>query len=68
MRNKLSELDTLGRFSAIFLTSETTSVMSCLLSYTICLFGKEAYSNRKEFAPKGSKYFPIRVDLFSEGK
>ena len=25
------------------------------------------YSLRKEFAPKGSKFFPFRVDPFSEG-
>ena len=27
---------------------------------------KRVYSKRKEFAPKGSKFFPFRVDLFSE--
>ena len=28
---------------------------------------KGVYSIRKEFAPKGSKFFPYRVDPFSEG-
>ena len=27
-------------------------------------FWKGVYSKRKEFAPKGSKFFPFRVDLF----
>ena len=27
---------------------------------------KGVYSKRKEFAPKGSKFFPFRVDPFSE--
>ena len=26
------------------------------------------YSKRKEFAPKGSKFFPFRIDTFSERK
>ena len=28
---------------------------------------KGVYSKRKEFAPLGSKFFPFRVDPFSEG-
>ena len=28
---------------------------------------KKVYSKRKEFAPNGSKFFPFRVDHFSEG-
>ena len=31
-------------------------------------FLKKAYCKRKESAPTGSKFFPFRVDLFSEGK
>ena len=30
-------------------------------------FLKGIYSKRKEFAPKWSKFFPFRVDPFSEG-
>ena len=30
-------------------------------------FWKGVYSKRKEFAPKGSKFFPFREDIFSEG-
>ena len=30
-------------------------------------FWKEVYPKRKEFAPPGSKFFPFRVDPFSEG-
>ena len=30
-------------------------------------FLKDTYSKRKEFAPLGSKFFPFRVDPFSEG-
>ena len=29
---------------------------------------KSVFSKRKEFAPKGSKFFPFRADSFSEGK
>ena len=29
---------------------------------------KGIYSERKEFAPKGSKFFPFRVDTFAEGR
>ena len=29
-------------------------------------FWKLVYSRRKEFAPKGSKFFPFEVDPFSE--
>ena len=30
-------------------------------------FLKGLYSERKEFAPLGSKFFPFRIDPFSEG-
>ena len=39
---------------------------SCLLSCTLCSFVKGVYSKKKEFAPKRSKFFPFRVDRFSE--
>ena len=29
---------------------------------------ENVYSKRKEFAPPGSKFFPFRVDHFSEGR
>ena len=36
--------------------------------WIVCIsFWKGAYSKRKEFAPKGSKFFPFRVDPFLEG-
>ena len=48
-------------------TSGTTFVHLCLLSCTVSPFWKGVYTERKEFAPNGSKFFPLRVDLFSEG-
>ena len=33
----------------------------------LCPFKNMVYSIRKEFAPRESKFFPYRVDLFSEG-
>ena len=65
----LSGLDTLGRFYT-FPPRETTFVASCLLScITIPFWKKRVYYKRKEFAPKGSKFFPFRVDpLLKEGK
>ena len=39
---------------------------SYLLSCTSFPFQKGVYSKRKEIAPLGSKFFPFRVDLFSE--
>ena len=32
-----------------------------------CTFLKGVYSKRYEFAPSGSKFFPFKVDPFSEG-
>ena len=43
------------------LSGETT------LSKLFCPIPKWIYTIRKEFAPKGSKFFPYRVDPFSEG-
>ena len=42
-------------------------VISCLLSCKASSFWKEIYSKRKEFGSLGSKFFPFRVDPFSEG-
>ena len=40
----------------------------CVPSIKIVLtFWKGVYSKRKEFAPRRSKFFPFRVDPFSEG-
>ena len=41
---------------------------SCLLQCTPSRFQNGVYSIRKEFASSGSKFFPFRVDPFSEGK
>ena len=40
--------------------------MGVLLSSTPNTFENRVYFKRKEFAPKGSKFFPFRVDPFSE--
>ena len=32
------------------------------ISKLFCVFWKGVYSKRKEFAPKGSKFFPFRID------
>ena len=39
---------------------------SCLPDCTATPFWKRVYSIRKEFAPVGSKFFPYRIDPFSE--
>ena len=44
-----------------------------LLWFPVCFpasspFWKRIYCKREEFAPKGSKFFLFRIDLFSEGK
>ena len=49
-----------------FFTRKITFVTSCLLSCTPnFFFPKRVHPKRKEFALKGSKLFPSRVDLFS---
>ena len=50
-----------------FLTREITwdFLLAFLHTYP---FWKGVYSKRKEFAPHGSKFFPFRVDPFSEGR
>ena len=64
--HNLVGLNTLGRFS-VMLSRETIVVTSCLLSCNPGPFWKGVYSRRKEFAPKGSKFFPCRVDSFQKG-
>ena len=46
------------------LDKEIDHVTSCLLSWTWSPFWKGVYSERKEFAPKGSKFFPFRICPF----
>ena len=53
-------------FIAIFSARETVFMTSCLLSCTSSPFWKGVFSKSKEFAPKGSKFFPFRVDPFLE--
>ena len=61
----LRGLDTFGRFSAI-LYKGNNFMTSYLPSCTLSPFWKEIYSKRKEFAPTGSKFFPVRVNPFSK--
>ena len=61
-------MDTLGRFSA-FLARETILLSVVLFPvYLYIPFWKEVFSKKKEFAPRGNKFFLFRVDPFSEGK
>ena len=62
----LMGLDTHGRFPAIFYKSDILW-LPVLFSCTPSPSWKWVYSQRKEFAPNGSKFFPLRVDPFSEG-
>ena len=50
-----------------FLTRETIIGTSCLLTCIPVPFWKGIYSKRKEFVPIVSKFFPFRIDPFSEG-
>ena len=45
---------------------ETTFMTSYMLFCTLNPICKRVYSKRKEFAPRGSKFFPFRVDPFSD--
>ena len=51
-------------FSSIF--KEEDSFCDFLFPFLYIKHWKGVYSERKEFAPRGSKFFPFRVDLFSE--
>ena len=64
----------LGRFSTIF-KQEITFVTPYLQSWTSYLLKRKnlhlrganlkgVYSERKEFDPSGSKFFPFRIDPF----
>ena len=55
--------------SAAFI-SRRTDTLSREITFSklfLLISEKGVYSKRKEFAPKGSKVFPFRVDPFSEG-
>ena len=56
-----------GRFFAIFDKADNfcDSLFAFLLAMHVL---KGVCFKRKEFAPKGSKFFPFRVDPFSEGR
>ena len=43
-------------------------MISCLLYYSAISFLEGVYSKRTEFAPRWSKFCPLRVDSFSERK
>ena len=69
-------LDTLGRLSDIFNKGDNFCDLVCfpvhqsllqgsILKRKICYKG--IFTKRKEFAPRGSKFFPFRADPFSEG-
>ena len=60
-------LDTYGRLYATVYKGDNFYVFRFLFRYTKH-FLKRVYSKRKEFAPTGSKFFPVRVDPFEEGK
>ena len=58
--------DTISRLFAIFTIGDNF----CDFLFVHCMkfpFWKGVNSIRKEFAPRGSKFFPLRVDHFSEG-
>ena len=59
----LKRRDTLGRLSIIL-----TFVTSCLYNCTPISFWNGIYSERKDIALLGNKFFPFRVDSFSEGR
>ena len=59
----------------LFHTRETTFVTCSLSCMQIPFYKgsthkspeKESVLKKKEFAPMGSKFFPFRIDFFSEG-
>ena len=61
----LRGLDTVCRFSSIFNKGDNFCHVLFAFLHTNSLL-KRVYSKRKEFALSGSKFFPFRVDLFSE--
>ena len=63
----LMELDTLGRFSANFIKRDNFYDFLIAFLRIIPLL-KRVYFKRKEFAPMRSKFFPFKVDPFSQGR
>ena len=61
----LRGLDTRSRFSPFYKGDKLRNFMFAFLLIKTLLKG--VHSKRKEFAPRGSKFFPFRVDPFSEG-
>ena len=59
-----NRLDTLGRFSTISYKGE--NFCDFLFAFLCIPFWKEVYSKIKEFAPCGSKFFPVKEEHFSE--
>ena len=53
-------------FSVVF-NERDSFVTFCLFPENQVPFEKMVYSKWKEFAPTGSKFFPFKVDPFSEG-
>ena len=65
--DKLRQLDMPGRFFAIFHKGNNFCDFLLVFLHTNPIL-KMVYSKRKEFAPHVSKFFPFRVDPFSEEK
>ena len=63
-------LNTLDRFSAIsFKGNNSCDLLFAFLHFApLKKWSGKGYSERKEFAPLGSKFFPFRLDPFSEGR
>ena len=62
----LRKLDTFDRCSAIVYKGDNFCDFVCFPAQVP--FWNEVYCKRKEFASKGSKLFPFRVDSLSEGR
>ena len=55
--------------SLVLLPSEKGSTLEGkrnLVNFVLSPFRKGIYSKRKEFTPSGSKFFPVRLESFSE--
>ena len=68
MTDTINGLDTRDRFCAIFFTRDTTLVISILYSCKPSPLWKWSALKGKNLLPRGSKFFPFRVDPFSERK
>ena len=63
----LRRLGTIGRFTVILYKGGNFCDFLFAFLHTSLLL-KGANSKRKEFSPVGSKFFPLSVDSFSEGR